>query len=257
MNEGLNKILNKYSAEIFNCLLKTLNFDYKYYNNFDQCPVFLVKGLFSKGIYLNPKDITHKNILSCFSNKDLEIVKNYGAILVNIPSDNLTMQDKNDMLLTIIHEKIHSKRNIIHGENDNYDINDAYQDILTKQYKFKIDLDNNEKIANQIIVDEALTELMSIFSYLLWKNEKMNINEDPFKVLGKIKNYLDENEEYDIIAIVEIILKHHNFDLFKWMIDPLYYQMGDIYFDYFDYYTKNDQELTSKLFGTKYNKIKK
>lgn len=48
----------------------------------------------------------------------------------------------------------------------------------------------------------------------------------------------------------EIILKHHDFELFYWMLDPIAYSKENIHYDFFADYTKNDTDLLEDFYDS-------
>ena len=193
-----------------------------------------------------------------------------------------------DFFITMIHEKIHYYRNLLvydahldgnqssylsnknnyEQNNNNYDFYyaDASQEILKgsidnsketiNKYKDKTldelddiefnDLKLNDQMDKQQLIDEALVELMAILTYRLYNNKENNINSSIWKELENVKN----SDEYDsdLKYMAELILKHHDFELFYWMLDPLTYQNDDIHYDFFSNYTKQDLEIVNKIY---------
>ena len=94
-------------------------------------------------------------------------------------------------------------------------------------------------------VDESLVELMAVLSYKLYSAKQKGKKLDVWTAIEQAK---DVYEGEDIGAMCEIILRHHDFELFNWMIDPISYSRGDIHYDFFKQYTKNDQDLLEKLY---------
>ena len=110
-------------------------------------------------------------------------------------------------------------------------------------------------------VDEALVEIMANVAVDLYANKRRGNNVD---IWDAIKKYRDKCEnDYNIklykylknqTIMCDIILKHKDFELFYWMLDPIMYSNGDLHYDVFEKYTKNDKELVNELF--KENKTK-
>ena len=103
-------------------------------------------------------------------------------------------------------------------------------DMMDKQYR----------------VDEALVDLMAALSYKLHATKQKGENLDIWTAIEQARDTIESD---DIVAMCEIILKHHDFELFKWMIDPISYSQGDIHYDFFGDYTKNDKDLLEKLYN--------
>lgn len=193
-----------------------------------------------------------------------------GLIVINQKYKNMPPDD--DLFIKVIHEMLHSNRMLLinsqHSDNKNissifYDNNhfvqnsnsnrpyyaDASQDILkgsidnskkaiekysnmSDEEKEDISFANPEyedKMEQQRKIDDALVETMAIVAHQLYTKKTKNI-------MPIIK---DINERYggdDIHAITSIILRHNDLELFRWMLDPLSYQIGDINYDYFSHY---------------------
>ena len=104
-----------------------------------------------------------------------------------------------------------------------------------------------EQMEKQIIVDEALVEIMAMASVLLYsEKDKKDID------IWTIIKWIQKNNDKNTVGIMsEIILKHHDFELFNWMLDPIDY-CDDIHYDVFADYTKNDTDLVEKLYSEEY-----
>ena len=96
------------------------------------------------------------------------------------------------------------------------------------------------QMEKQQIVDESLVELMAALSYKLYSTKQKGKELDVWTAIEQAK---DVYEGEDIGTMCEIILRHHDFELFNWMIDPISYSYGDIHYDFFGQYTKDDQDL--------------
>ena len=193
-----------------------------------------------------------------------------------------------DLFVKTIHETIHSNRNLLLFDatrddknenaysfnNDKFEQNttkhafsyaDASQEVLKESidtskktiYSYKNttseELENMNfeegkrdfQMEKQQIVDEALVELMAILSYKLYSNKEKGKTTDIWNTIEQAK---DAYEGEDIGAICKIILKHQDFELFHWMIDPISYSQGNIHYDFFGQYTKEDQALLQELY---------
>lgn len=80
-------------------------------------------------------------------------------------------------------------------------------------------------------VDEALTELMSYSAYRCYY-----YGENIIDSIKKFKTYKNKN----IRSIVNIIDRHNDLELFKWMIIPLEYQGYDLSYNFFKEYVNAD-----------------
>lgn len=241
------------------------------------------------GEFLSPKSKKLKEVLQTKRYNRETIKKLYEKGLILINQSYMEEETSPDFYVTVIHEILHANRNLLifdnfrDGKNElAYVYNngrveqntkkifsknaDASQEILkgsidtSKQtvdsYASKTseeieDIDWQEgkvitKMEKQQIVDEALVELMAILSYRLYSSKQRGRERDIWDV---IKQEKDNYEGEDIGAMCEIILKHHDFELFNWMLDPITYSQGDIHYDFFEHYTKNDQDLLEKLYA--------
>lgn len=100
-------------------------------------------------------------------------------------------------------------------------------------------------IKKQINIDETLVEIMSILAYNLSIYKEKNISADIWDILDDLSCYSYGNP---LGTMSDIILDHHDFELFNWMIDPIGYSNGDIHYDFFKDYTKNDEDLLIEFY---------
>lgn len=199
--------------------------------------------------------------------------------LIVIDNDYKDMPADEDLLVTCIHEKLHANRMLLahspkkFGEDIDpilYDgdkfvkttseFEDQYVDPVQDIYLGTFDdskgtvskyddLNYDErdelsfadettggKMLFQQKQDEALVDLMATVAYQLSTGNFDNIM-DVVKDIS-IKNILDD----DIVSMANIIVRHNDLELFKWMIDPLTYQNGDIYYDYFAHYVNEEDK---------------
>ena len=117
-------------------------------------------------------------------------------------------------------------------------------------------------------VDEALVEIMARLSFYLYKDKERGKNPDIWDLIKKIGD--DSRKEYyelremdskfkdmgrdtilakDRKVMCDILIKHHDYELFNWMIDPITYSQGDMHYDFFGNYTKNDTDLLDKMYN--------
>lgn len=132
----------------------------------------------------------------------------------------------------------------------------------------------DSKIRQQKKIDEALVEIMAILSYSLYKDKERGKNSDIWDMIKKFHNNCKEEyyelreldskiREMDIdtidakdrVVMCEILLRHHDFELFNWMIDPINYSQGDIHYDFFEQYCKDDQDLLEKLYNDEWELV--
>ena len=102
----------------------------------------------------------------------------------------------------------------------------------------------HEAYTNYQLIDEALVELMALLSYSLYVDNSTDVVEKLYEIID------DDNMFDDIRAMARIIIRHNDFNLFKWMIDPLTYQLDDINYDFFsNYVTDEDIEDCNVVYG--------
>lgn len=219
-----------------------------------------------------------------------KILNSKGLILIN--KSYKQQEADPDLYVTLIHETLHANRNLLifdsfrnssnekaftynnykfeqNVENLSTGYADASQEILKgnidnskktiNSYSSKTsdELENiefaqgkvDDKLLKQQIVDEALVELIAILSYKLYSDKQKN---KEVNIWNLIEHAKDTYSEDDIGVICEILLKHHDFELFNWMLDPITYSEGDIHYDFFEQYTKNDKEILEKLYNYDY-----
>ena len=95
------------------------------------------------------------------------------------------------------------------------------------------------KIDQQKEIDEALIDLMAIIAYIL-STEKFSNIMDAIDYISKHYSDNDKIHTNTIRAMANIVLRHNDLELFKWMLDPITYQVDDIHYDYFAHYTNSD-----------------
>lgn len=243
----------------------------------------------AEGEFITPESDRLINLLnktSANQNTKNRIISR-GLILVN-SKYRFEEMDAN-LFITLIHEMLHSNRSLMiydavrenknenayNYENGNFNQNtfdfdfsyvDASQDILKGNIdnsRNTVDMLNqktyeeldtmefesgkrDEQMTNQQITDESLVELMAILSYKLYREQENGINSDIWSSIEEISNHY---EGTDISAMSKIILKHGDFELFYWMLDPIEYSLENIHYDFFKEYTKNDQDLLKELYS--------
>ena len=241
------------------------------------------------GEYIEPESERLKFLLSKSNLDESIKKKVFSSGLIVIDKRYMSDLSNPDLYGTIIHETIHANRNLLLYDAIRKNSNEKaylYDDGVLKQvsndYGFsfvdasqnvlKGNIDNsvssinsysNEKIEEldeleyregkrdeqfdrQQRVDEALVELMSVLSYKLYVNKNKGLTTNIWELLEETKKFFSGQ---DISIICEIIIRHHDFELFNWMIDPISYSMGDIHYDFFKDYTKNDSDLVEKLYS--------
>ena len=217
-----------------------------------------------------------------------KVVNSKGLIIIDQKYRN--MDDNPDLFVSIIHETIHSNRDLLIFDATREDSNekaytyegdkivqstsnhsfvhaDASQDILkgsiddSRRTVSAYDSVSTEKLQDiefdtgkrdtqmgkQQTADEALVELMSILAVKLYSNSLKGKTTDIWELISETRDYF---EGEDISIMCDIILKHGDFELFHWMIDPIGYSVGDVHYDFFKWYTQNDQELLDQLYDS-------
>lgn len=277
------------STQMIRVFVDSIGLDGKYYAGTCNSPMFWgIPKFGNEGEFVTPGTPRLNRLLSQLKldDKSKKIISSRGFILVN--SNYRTQKVDMNLFVTVIHEMIHSNRNLMiydatrNEKNEKaynyeegrfiqntFDFDFSYVDASQDLIKGNIDnnkddvdilnskttkeLDDmefasgkiNEQMSNQQIIDEALVELMSILSYLLYKDFENGINPDVWKY---IEDASHKYEGSDIGYICEIILRHQDFELFYWMIDPITYSFENIHYDFFKDYTKNDQDLLKMLY---------
>ena len=138
--------------------------------------------------------------------------------------------------------------------NLSFDYGDASQNILngnidsSKVEKAQDESDMDEKVAEkmdkQVEIDEALIDTMSIVANKIYNEKKKGNKLDIFECLDLLRDCIDVN---NVKVICDIILRHRDYGLFYWVLDPIGYTYGDIHYDFFSNYTKNDGDLVSSF----------
>ena len=136
--------------------------------------------------------------------------------------------------------------------NLSFDYGDASQNILngnidsSKIENAQDELDMDEKVAEkmdkQVEIDEALIDTMSIVANKIYNEKKKGNKLGIFECLELLRDCIDVN---NVKVICDIILRHRDYGLFYWVLDPIGYTYGDIHYDFFSNYTKNDGDLVS------------
>ena len=282
----LKEIKDK-SKKMLSNFVDEIGLDGEFYaSTCNNCPVTW-SNMDAVGEFITPESMRMEEILknAKYDEKIKKLISQRGIILIN--KDYKQLEPDVDLFVTVMHEIIHSNRNLLlydairdgsnlkaySFKNDKFEQNsdeygfsqgDASQEVLKgnidtskgTMYSYKDtiseeldDVKFTEKKGSQMInqgkVDECLVELMSILSYKLYRNKEKGKIQDIWSVIDEIKDICDGN---DIGGMCKIILKHHDLELFKWMIDPISYSQGDIHYDYFGQYTKEDELLLKEIY---------
>lgn len=267
--ENLKNISNKMVKKF----VEELGYDGEYYVSTSKCPIIFA-NIYVPGKFYTAGSKDLQNFLAKLNidEKKKNFINSQGLILINKKYYDKPFDA--DLYVSFIHEQFHSNRmlliNKLYSENENissvfYENEhfiqtsnsshahyvDASQNILkgsiddseniSKKYssisdKEEISFRNEvveSKMELQFKIDEALVETMSIVAYEKFNNPQMSIM-DIVKKLNK-KYGAD-----DIKSITNIIIRHNDLDLFRWMLDPLTYQLDDIHYDYFSHYINSE-----------------
>ena len=270
----INNMANEMLKDFVNCL----GLDGEYYVSVTKTPI-MFENMNPDGMFLVASSSDLKEFLDGINidDKRKKNILDEGLIVINKKFKYFsTNREKRDLFISLIHEKIHSNRIILLNSQfsadekidgvfyddkrfvQNTDSNkayyaDSYQDIFhgslddsnktIKKYSVisnkekKSILSNNHEYKNKMEfqrkIDEALVEVMAIATYYLYLKKTTNI-------LQAIKDIRINVDGDDIRAITNIILRHNDLELFKWMIDPLSYQVDDVNYDFFGHYITNE-----------------
>ena len=269
--DEINNMANELLKNFVNCL--GLNGDY--YVSVTKTPIMFCNTFFN-GRFLTARSVELKEYID--KNISDEKMKNYiyneGLIVINKKYKKEPLDF--DFITTLIHEKLHSNRMLLINKQHSHDNNvggvfyddgrfvqntdsskpyfaDAAQDILNasidnskktiNKYAFISDEERDDisfhdsefdkKMEQQGKIDEVLVEAMAITAYYLDYRNTDSI----FQVIREINTRYKGD---DIKAITNIILRHNDLELFKWMIDPLSYQVDDVNYDFFGHYITNE-----------------
>lgn len=244
----------------------------------------------AEGEFLSPESDRLNRFLNAakLDDKTKRNVNSRGLILVNSKYRNKELDP--NLFVTLIHEMYHSNRvlmiydavrddtnenayNFDNGKfsQNTFDYDFSYVDASQELLKGNIDDSTNtidvlnkksdeelddmefklgkrdDALTNQQIVDEALVELMAVLSYKMYKDLENGKECDIWSTIFEASNKF---EGTDLGAVCKIILKHHDLELFGWMIDPIGYSLENIHYDFFKEYTKNDQDLLEELYNS-------
>lgn len=285
------KELREKSLNILKDFVDAIGLDGEFYFSTCNCPISWGRPKAGgTGEYVTPGSKRLDTLLSKvnYDDRTKKMLNQRGLILID--SKYKTRLDEPDLFITIMHETLHSNRNLMlydatrEEKNENaYNFNDgrfqqntseysltyadASQDILkgnidtarstVSSYDnmtsdqiedMEFDLGNRDaQMGKQQTVDEALVELMSVVAYKLYSNKQNGKSTNIWDILNETAIHFDGE---DLGIMCRIIIKHQDLELFYWMLDPISYSQGDIHYDFFGNYTKNDGELLEELYGT-------
>ena len=198
---------------------------------------------------LNDKD---KNIIETIIHERIHYNRN--VLLYDVDLSNGYLIDNNNYV------QISDKYKYQYGDLNHdvlkgkFDTSKKTIQIYSKKSKKEIvhlqidSMENNDKLTFYQNVDETLVEMMAILSVKLYYNSNMSLMDHIKDLIIKTekiynkKSFEEKEELLRIINIGRIIIKHNDFELFKWMLNPIEYCFGDIHYDFFKEYTKNDPQ---------------
>lgn len=226
-NKYLNKIINSFSfseEEKTNILENGLiEIDKKYENNHNSMfYVTLVHEILHANRDLLLYDSFNNVGGSEFSNEYAHVYKD-GRFFKNTSNLSFGYGD--------------ASQNILNGNIDSSKIENAQDEL---------DMDDKvaEKMDKQVEIDEALIDTMSIVANKIYNEKRKGNMLGIFECLELLRDCIDVN---NVKVICDIILRHRDYGLFYWVLDPIGYTYGDIHYDFFSNYTKNDGDLVSSF----------
>lgn len=226
-NKYLNKIINSFSfseEEKTNILENGLiEIDKKYENNHNSMfYVTLVHEILHANRDLLLYDSFNNVGGSEFSNEYAHVYKD-GRFFKNTSNLSFGYGD--------------ASQNILNGNIDSSKIENAQDEL---------DMDDKvaEKMDKQVEIDEALIDTMSIVANKIYNEKRKGNKLGIFECLELLRDCIDVN---NVKVICDIILRHRDYGLFYWVLDPIGYTYGDIHYDFFSNYTKNDGDLVSSF----------
>lgn len=279
--------INQKAREMLARFVDELGIDGKYYVQ-SGCKAPVVYGSLSLGMFITPGSEEMDNFFGKNEIDDdiMDLAEETGLIVINKEFDGV--EDDEEVYKTIIHEYIHSNRNVLLYDAFRKGVNpkayivkngrvkqdvselsfanaDPSQDVIKgsidtskesfddkKDFdpsKYKFKkIDLTQKMKNQYKIDETLVEIMA---GLAVKLDDCKRSDKQFDIWYEIEELSYEYEGKDIGAMCDIILKHNDLELFNWMIDPITYSGEDIHYDFFSEYTKDDTEMVEYFFSTK------
>lgn len=285
------KELREKSLNILKDFVDAIGLDGEFYFSTCNCPISWGRPKAGgTGEYVTPGSKRLDVLLSKvnYDDKTKKMLNQRGLILID--SKYKTKLDDPDLFITIMHETLHSNRNLMlydvtrEEKNENaYSFNDGRFQQNTSEYGFtyadasqdilkgnidtarstvssydgmipeqiedmEFDLGNRDsQMGRQQTVDETLVELTSVVAYKLYSNKQNGKSTNIWDILNETAIHFDGE---DLGIMCNIIIKHQDLELFYWMLDPISYSQGDIHYDFFGNYTKNDGELLEELYGS-------
>lgn len=271
------------AKEIMKNFINELDLDGNSFCRIMKFPVVIYNNVIfnSDGRYVSINNKYLNKIINSFSFSEEEktnILEN-GLIEIDKKYEN----NHNSMFyVTLVHEILHANRDLLlydyfnnvggsefsneyayvykegrffkNTSNLSFDYGDASQNILNgnidsskiENAQDELDMDDKvaEKMDKQVEIDEALIDTMSIVANKIYNEKKKGNKLDIFECLELLRDCIDVN---NVKVICDIILIHRDYGLFYWVLDPIGYTYGDIHYDFFSNYTKNDGDLVSSF----------
>lgn len=269
------------AKEIMENFINELDLDGNSFCRIMKFPVVIYNNVIfnSDGRYVSINNKYLNKIINSFSFSEEEktnILEN-GLIEIDKKYEN----NHNSMFyVTLVHEILHANRDLLlydyfnnvggsefsneyayvykdgrffkNTSNLSFDYGDASQNILNgnidsskiENAQDELDMDDKvaEKMDKQVEIDEALIDTMSIVANKIYNEEKKGNKLGIFECLELLRDCIDVN---NVKVICDIILRHRDYGLFYCVLDPIGYTYGDIHYDFFSNYTKNDGDLVS------------
>lgn len=278
----LDSELDNSTDNMLKSFVEQLGFNGDVYLSSGKYPIIFA-NLIGLGEFCTAESKKLKSILnSCNIDQSLkQHIYKTGLITINSRYKNKPVDD--DLLLTIIHEKIHARRMLFAHLPDSGNSNidpifydkgrfvrnyteskdmyiDPAQDIFLgsfddsrKSTEYYQGLSFDEKDDIQYDTDNVSTKRYNQQMIDEALVELMAVTAYLFST-GKFDNIMDvvrkiaeKGISEEIQPMARIIVRHNDLDLFRWMIDPLTYQADSINYDFFSNYIteedKNDVDL--------------
>jgi len=270
--EEIKSLSNAMLKKLVDCL----GLDGDYYISMSNTPIAFTRcEELSRFLTAKSSDLKHFLERINLDDKQKKYLFDTGLIIINREKKDLIANngfERTDLLVKVVHERIHANRMLLINsqnkesrgisgvfyddgrfvqsnrlDNDHYvdssqeilkasiddasDTIDKYVGMSSKEKEdiTTADFEYDYQLEKQIKVDEALVETMAIVANRLYEEDKTDIME----IIRDINaNYNSD----DIRAITNIILRHNDLELFKWMIDPISYEIGVVNYDFFSKY---------------------
>lgn len=279
------------SKQILVNFVDAIGSDGKAFVSLNNCPMTWGKPkMGGVGEFVTPYSKRMQSILakSKMDDKTKEVVNSKGLIIIDLKYRE--MDTNPDLFVSIIHETIHSNRDLLIFDATREESNekaytyegdkivqstsnysfvhaDASQDILkgsiddSRKTVSAYDGMSTDKLEDlefesgkrdtQMGNQQTADEaLVELMSILAVKLYSNSIKGKTTDIWELISETRDHFEGEDISVMCDIILKHGDLELFYWMIDPIGYSMGDVHYDFFKWYTQNDKELLDQLYDS-------